>query len=82
MTDRLTHDLNMGFFWGLEYPNIYGERPEFDGFLVWDRHTGEIKASFPHDRNHHGYSLAEIQARRFSMPDNYTFNNFVLDEVT
>jgi hypothetical protein len=81
--DNIGSDFNMGFSWGLEYPMIYGERPNlFDGFLVWDRYTGDVKASFPHKRNVHGYSSAETDARRFSMPDEYTFNNFEFDAVT
>jgi len=75
-------DFNNGGSWGLEYPLVYGERPsKFDGFLVWDRHTGDVKASFPHKRNVHGYSMAETLARRFSMPSEYTFNNYGLDAV-
>jgi len=80
--DNIGSDFNKGHSWGLEYPLIYGEIPsKFDGFLVWDRHTGDVKASFPHKRNVHGYSSAENQARKFSMPANYDFNPFVLDAV-
>lgn len=74
-------DRNKAFSWGLEYPIVYGEIPQFDGFLVWDRHTGDVKASFPHERNQHGWSPAEQQAREFSIPDEYNFNPFELDAV-
>ena len=71
MTDRITHDLNQGYSWGLEYANIHGWRQERGTWCVWNRHTGEIVAEFPPERNQHGYDLAENKARIASIPEGY-----------
>lgn len=63
----LTHDLNNGYSWGLEYPVIYGYRFERGYWAAWDRHTGEVKAIAQTDNP----TLGERWVQRFSQPDGY-----------
>jgi len=66
-TEYLTHDLNSGYSWGLQYPIIYGWRPEHNAWVVWNRHTGEITHKFyPEDDK-----LADYEACKASEPRGY-----------
>ncbi len=40
----LSHDLNNGYSLGLQYPLIYGYRPERRCWMLWNRHTGHVFA--------------------------------------
>ena len=75
MTDRITHDLNAGASWGLEYPVIYGWRPERGTWCAWDRHTGEIHHEFPPDRplgdTPGAIDFSERRVKALSMPKGY-----------
>lgn len=67
---------NVGASWGLEHPVVYG-RIIGVGWAAWDRHTGEVK--FVSEAKNP--VIAEIQAREFSMPQNYGQNPFIYDEI-
>lgn len=79
----MPHRRNHGLSWGLEYPLIFAHAPRADCWFVWDRHTGDVKAIFPSQRNVHGYDRSRRLAEEFSKPASYdeNFNVFDLDSV-
>lgn len=67
----LTHDLNAGNSWGLEYPIIYGWRPDRNAWMAWDRHTGEVKHALLPDKNSAGYDSSADKIKKLSEPEGY-----------
>jgi hypothetical protein len=67
ITVKLHHRCN-AYFWGLEYPLVFGELFGKHCCAVWNYKTGEVKAIFPVKPNIHDWSNSLYLARDFSEP--------------
>lgn len=79
--DKITHDLNAGASWGLEYPVIFGWRPERKTWCAWNRHTGEIVHELEPNINQHGFDFSKDRIKKLSQPDDYYQNPAIYDAI-